>query len=98
VNSLKFFGLDLIMRDKNFDCLIVMIWRIVSTGLILLFLTFFVGFGCAGIGGGKNRDVKSNIFSFPSKVDASSRVKPKKVKKSSDAPQSLDEILGLPRY
>ncbi|MDR1485910.1 MAG: hypothetical protein LBT09_13955 [Planctomycetaceae bacterium] len=83
------------MKDEKFNRLIVMIWRFVSTGLVLVFLTCLFGSGCAGLGNG-NKSNKSGIFSLPS-YTKSTKTKSQKSKKAANTPKSLDEILGLPR-
>ncbi|MDR2168770.1 MAG: hypothetical protein LBP59_01350 [Planctomycetaceae bacterium] len=74
-----------------------MIWRFVSTGLILVFLTCFCASGCSSLGSGQNKNGKSSIFSLPASLTKSKKNKPKKIKKTNQ-PQSLDALLALPRY
>jgi hypothetical protein len=83
------------MKDEKFNDLIVMIWRFVSTGLILVFLTCLFS-SVSGCQSGKNKSNKNNILSLPS-YSKSAKTKSQKSKKAKDAPKSLDEILALPR-
>jgi hypothetical protein len=83
------------MKNRNLNCTIVMTWRFVSTGLILIFLACLIGIGtgCTSLG---NKSGKGNSFSLPSYFQ-SSKAKPKKAKKTADNPTTLEELLGLPR-
>ncbi|MDR2345292.1 MAG: hypothetical protein LBE18_04430 [Planctomycetaceae bacterium] len=84
------------MKNKKFDYVIVMIRRFVSIGFVLLFLICFLGTGCANFSNNQNGNGKSGFLALPSKFiksDANS----KKVKKASDTPRTLDEILGMER-
>ncbi|MDR0391919.1 MAG: hypothetical protein LBH59_08435 [Planctomycetaceae bacterium] len=81
------------MKDKKANKLIIMVRQFMATGLILVFLACLFGSGCAGLG---NRQNKSNLFSLPS-YSKSTKTKSHKYNKAKNAPQTLDEILGLPR-